>query len=175
VQPVQLAWAKQWKAQVTAISITMCDIMSNAKDFTDSVHSVAELAFQGATELDLEGTGKPEIGAAIEAWNNRPNQHSSGIELFHMEHCSAFAITHEGMAGDYWPSEKENDIVETLIRDFLYPRGICNVSDFRVRLCHLKYNLMALSGDEYVLVCPYLTEAGNISGLLIVCVTKVMR
>jgi hypothetical protein len=39
----------------------------------------------------------------------------------------------------------------------------------------MKYNIMALSGDEYVLVCPYLTEAGNISGILVVCVTKIMR
>jgi len=149
--------------------------VSDSKDFTDNVHSVAELAFQGAIELDLEGTGKPEIAAAIETWNNRPNQHASGVELFRMEHCPAFTITYEGEAGEYWPTEKDNDIVETLIRDFLYPKGICNVAEFRVRLCHLKYNLMALSGDEFVLVCPYQTEAGNISGLLIVCVTKVMH
>jgi len=32
-----------------------------------------------------------------------------------------------------------------------------------------------LSVDEYVLVCPYLTEAGNISGIVVVCVTKMMR
>jgi hypothetical protein len=39
----------------------------------------------------------------------------------------------------------------------------------------MKYNIMALAGDEYVLICPYLTAAGNISGILIVCVTKMMR
>jgi hypothetical protein len=39
----------------------------------------------------------------------------------------------------------------------------------------MKYNVMAVSGDEFVLVCPYLTEAGNISGIVVVCVTKMLR
>lgn len=157
------------------ISIIMNCTMSNAMEFTDSKHSLAELAFQGATELDLEQSGRPEIIEAISVWRGRRNQHSSGAELFKMEHCPAFSITYEGVAGEYWPNEKENDIIETLIREFLYRDGICSLSDDRVQFIHMKYNIMALGGDEFVLVCPYLTEAGNISGVLIVCVTKVMR
>jgi hypothetical protein len=34
---------------------------------------------------------------------------------------------------------------------------------------------MALTGDEYLLICPYLTEAGNISGIVVVTVTKMIR
>ena len=95
--------------------------------------------------------------------------------MFSMDHCTAFSITYEGKAGDYWPNEPANDIVETLVRDFYYRDGICSISDERVRMVRLKYNIMALAGDEFVLVCPYLTEAGNIAGILVVCVTKLMR
>jgi hypothetical protein len=149
--------------------------MSTQIDFTDKKHSVAELAFQGATEMDLEDNCGPETLDMLAAWRERKNHQASGIELFRMEHCPAFSISYEGKAGEYWPDESANDIVETLIRDFYYRSGICNLSDERVRLVHLKYNIMALAGDEFVLVCPYLTEVGNISGICVVCVTKMLQ
>jgi hypothetical protein len=39
----------------------------------------------------------------------------------------------------------------------------------------MKYRIMALEGDEHVLICPYLTEAGNISGIVVVGVTKMIH
>jgi len=39
----------------------------------------------------------------------------------------------------------------------------------------MKFRFMAMDGDEYLLVCPYLTDAGNISGILVVCVTKMIQ
>ena len=149
--------------------------MSSQIKFTDNKHSVAELAFQGAEEMDLEQSCTSEMLDVLAAWRDRSNHQASGSELFHLEHCTAFSISYQGKAGEYWPNESENDIVETLIRDFYYRDGICNISDEQIRLVHLKYNIMALAGDEFVLVCPYLTEAGNISGILVVCVTKLMH
>ena len=156
-------------------SIIMFHIMSNVMDFSDHKHDLAELAFQGATEMDLEQSCTPEMLDVLATWSDRTNHQVSGAEFFRMEHCPAFSITYEGTAGEYWPNEKENDIVETLVRGFLYRDGICSLTDERVRLIHMKYNIMALAGDEFVLVCPYLTEAGNISGILVVCLTKMMR
>ena len=86
-----------------------------------------------------------------------------------------FCISYEGEAGEYWPNEAMTDVTETLVREFLYAGGICSLSDERVRLIHMKYNVMASEGDEYVLVCPYLTAAENISGIVVVCVTKMLR
>lgn len=153
----------------------MAHTMSNVIDFSDHKHELAELAFQGAEEMDLEQVGIAEMSAAVEAWRERPDHLSSGAELFRWEHCPAFSITYDGKAGEYWPNEKENDIIETLVREFLYRDGICSLKDERVHLIHMKYNIMALAGDEYVLICPYLTEAGNISGILVVCVTRILR
>ena len=153
----------------------MFHMMSNVIDFSDHKHELAELAFQGAEEMDLEQVGMPEMSDAVETWRNRADHQSSGAEVFRWEHCPVFSITYDGKVGDYWPNEKDNDIVETLVREFLYHDGICSLKDERVHLIHMKYNIMALAGDEYVLVCPYLTEAGNISGILVVCVTKIMR
>ncbi len=62
-----------------------------------------------------------------------------------------------------------------LIREFLYRDGICSLTVERVRLIRMKYHIMALDGDEHVLICPYLTEAGNISGVAVVCVTKMIQ
>ena len=62
-----------------------------------------------------------------------------------------------------------------LIREFLYRDGICSLTVEQVRLIRMKYHIMALDGDEHVLICPYLTEAGNISGIVIVCATKMIN
>ena len=156
-------------------STIMCCKMTSVTDFTDRQHTLAELAFQGAEEMDVDKTCGPQMLEALTAWHDRAEQHSSGAEMFRWKHCPAFSITYEGSAGEYWPNEKDNDIVETLIRDFLYREGICSLKDDHVRLIHMKYNIMALAGDEYVLVCPYLTEAGNIGGITVVCVTRALQ
>ena len=144
-------------------------------DFSDHKHDLAELAFQGATELDLALTCKEKVTEMLEIWRLRPDHASSGADLLKVEDCSLFSINYEGKAGEYWPSESDNDITETLVREFLYRDGICMLTDERVRLVHMKYNIMALAGDEYVLICPYLTDSGNISGIVVVCVTRIVH
>jgi hypothetical protein len=146
--------------------------MSKVMDFSDHKHELAELAFQGADEMDLEQTCTPEMLDVLATWRDRTNHQISGAELIHIPDCPVFSITYDGKAGEYWPDEKKNDIIETLVREFLYRDGICSLTDERVHLIHMKYYIMALAGDVFVLVCPYLTEAGNISGILVVCVTK---
>ena len=146
--------------------------MSSDIHFSDSKHSAPELVFHGVTVLDPQRTCAEDVLEALESWHNRENHQAAGCELLRMPDCTLFTITYDGKAGDYWPNESANDITETIIREFLYPNGICALSDERVRLYHASYTIMALDGDEYFLVCPYLTEAGNISGIVVVCVTK---
>jgi len=144
-------------------------------DFSDNKHTAAELAFHGATEVDIQQTCTTDISEALATWSHRPNHQSSGLDLLRLDDCALFSITYEGKSRDYWPNESENDISEILIREFLYHDGICALSDDRVRLFHVRYSIMALTGDDYLLVCPYLTEAGNISGIVVVTVTKTIR
>ncbi len=144
-------------------------------DFSDNKHNLAELAFHGATEIAPEQICTKDVIQALATWSNRPNHQSSGSDLLRLDDCAIFSIDYEGKAGDYWPNESENDISETLIREFLYHKGICTLSDERVRLFQLRYTIMALTGDEYLLICPYLTAAGNISGIVVVTVTKMIR
>ena len=144
-------------------------------DFSDNKHNLAELAFHGATEIAPEQICTKDVIQALATWSNRPNHQSSGSDLLRLDDCAIFSIDYEGKAGDYWPNESENDISETLIREFLYHKGICTLSDERVRLFHVRYTIMALTGDEYLLICPYLTAAGNISGIVVVTVTKMIR
>ncbi len=141
-------------------------------DFSDNKHDLAELAFHGATEVAPERICTKDVIQALETWSHRPDHHLSGSDLLRLGDCALFSINYEGKARDYWPNESENDISETLIREFLYHEGICALSDERVRLFHVRYTIMALNGDEYLLVCPYLTATGNISGIVVVTVTK---
>ena len=143
-------------------------------DFSDNKHNLAELAFHGATEVDPEQTCTKNVIQALATWSHRPNRQLSGSDLLRLDDCTVFSIDYEGKAEDYWPNESENDISETLIREFLYREGICTLSDEQVRLFHARYTIMALTGDEYLLVCPYLTAAGNISGIVVVTVTKMI-
>jgi len=143
-------------------------------EFSDHTHNLAELAFHGATEVAPDQICTKEVIQALATWSHRPNHQVSGSDLLRLNDCAVFSIDYEGKARDYWPSESENDISETLIREFLYHEGICTLSDERVRLFHVRYTIMALTGDEYLLVCPYLTAAGNISGIVVVTVTKMI-
>ena len=144
-------------------------------NFSDNVHNLAELAFNGATEVDPEKTCRPEVMDTMVMWHQRADQQTSGAELFDMDQCSHFSITYDGKSLEYWPAESKNDINEILIREFLYREGICSLTDERVRLFHMKFRIMAMDGDEYLLVCPYLTDVGNISGIVVVSVTKMIR
>ena len=143
-------------------------------EFSDHTHNLAELAFHGATEVAPDQICTKEVIQALATWSHRPNHQVSGSDLLRLNDCAVFSIDYEGKARDYWPNESENDISETLIREFLYHEGICTLSDERVRLFHVRYTVMALTGDEYLLVCPYLTAAGNISGIVVVTVTKMI-
>ncbi len=144
-------------------------------DFSDNKHSLAELVFQGAIEVDCEKTFTKDVIQALATWSHRRNRQLSGSDLLRLDGCTLFSINYEGKARDYWPNESENDISETLIREFLYRDGIYSLSDERIRLFCARYKIMALTGDEYLLVCPYLTEAANISGIVVVTVTKMIR
>ena len=144
-------------------------------DFSDRKHSLAELVFQGATESESMQEFREDAKNALMAWRNRSDPRSSGAEVLQVPDCSVFSITYEGQAGEYWPNEHENEMTETLIREFLYRDGICSLTDEQVRLICMKYRIMALEGDEHVLICPYLTEAGHISGIVVVGVTKMIH
>ena len=144
-------------------------------DFSDNKHNLAGLAFHGATEVDIQQTCTKDITEAVATWSHRPNRQLSGSDLLRLDGCALFSINYEGKTRAYWPNESENDFSETLIREFLYHGGICSISDERIRLFHARYTVMALTGDEYLLVCPYLTAAGNVSGIVVVTVTKIIR
>ena len=144
-------------------------------DFSDSQHSLAELVFQGAAELDLMQHAGEAANNALMVWRQRTDLNSSGAGLLQIPDCTSFCITYEGQAGDYWPSESANEITEALIREFLYRDGICSLNDERVRFICMKYQIMAMESNEHVLICPYLTESGNISGIVVVCATKMMN
>lgn len=120
-------------------------------DFSDKKHDAAELAFHGATEVDIQQTCTKDVIQALATWSHRPNHQSSGSDLLRLDGCALFSINYEGKARDYWPNESENDISETLIREFVYHEGICTLSDERVQFFHARYTTMARATAAIIL------------------------
>ena len=143
-------------------------------DFHDDEHSLAELVFQGASEFEPTPEIRDEVQSVLNRWHARQNLQNSGADLFHLPDCSVFSISYQGESGEYWPNEPDTLLTETLIREFLFSEGICSLTDDHERLVCMKYKIMAMEGDEHVMICPYLTEAGNISGIVVVCLSKLM-
>jgi hypothetical protein len=144
-------------------------------NFSDKQHEPAGFIFHGATELDPEDACKAEVLDALAEWDRRPNHDSPGVDLLQLDGCPHFLISHDGQARNYWPSRSENDISETLIREFLYHDGICRLVDDRAHLFHVKYRMLSMTEADCLLVCPYLTDSGHISGIVVVLVTKKIR
>lgn len=140
--------------------------------FTDETHSVADVVFQGADDCDISETCTDELLSILDSWVSRPDDSDTGINLFRLPDMQGFSITYDGRVTEYWPDEATNLLDETLIRDFLFSDGICVLSAQTPILYRVKYKLEALEDLEYLLVCPYLTTAGNIGGIVVVCVDR---
>jgi len=144
-------------------------------DFSDKKHNPVGLILHSAEEIEPERACKQEVVDAIAAWRSRPDHKLPGLDMLRLERCPHFSISYDGEAKDYWPDEMQNDISETLVRGFLFHDGICKLTDERVHLLHCRYSMMAISDSDCLLVCPYLTERGNISGIGVVLVTHKIR
>jgi hypothetical protein len=144
-------------------------------DFSDNKHLPDGIVFRGVQEIDSEQACTQEVIDALAIWSHRSNHESPASELLRLDGCPLFSISFDGKAEDYWPNESDNDISETLIREFLYRDGICELSDNRVHLFHVRYALLSMTTEDCLLVCPYLTAAGNIAGVVVVTVTKSIR
>ncbi len=135
-------------------------------------HALAGFVCQSTEEIDPYQACTKDLVNALAAWSRRSNHELPGLELLQLDDCPHFLMSHDGKATDYWPNESQNDISETLIRESLYHDGICTLTNDRARLFNLKYKLLSIIGTDSLLVCPYLTHAGSISGILVVLVTQ---
>ena len=139
---------------------------------SDSHHSLAGFVCQSAEEMDPCRACTQDLVDAVAAWSRRPNHELPGLELLQLNDCPHFLMSHDGKATDYWPNASQNDISETLIRECLYQEGICTLNNDRARLLNMKYKLLSIIGSDCLLVCPYVTQTGSISGILVILVTK---
>ena len=140
--------------------------------FDDDSFDIAALVYHGATELQPADICERPVLDALARWESRNDPCASDVATFHLDHCRCFAITYTGESDGHWPNKEDNLIGEILIRRFLFPRGICNLEHTTIRLFRLHYTVLALDEYEYLLVCPYETESGNLAGLTVVCVNR---
>ncbi|MEO1201972.1 MAG: hypothetical protein AAFX10_04640 [Pseudomonadota bacterium] len=144
-------------------------------DFRDSKHLADELVFQGVEEKPPAALDDDAVLAALAKWQSRADATAPSPEAFHLEGARCFTISYQGEAGNYWPDEAENVLIESLAREFLFKDGICALDDLEPRLYIARYKVQALTDTEYLLACPYPTEAGNIAGVVVVCVKHYLK
>ncbi len=139
-------------------------------DFRDPSHSADDIVFQGAHEYEPSALCGEEVLSVLARWQARDVPTSHDATMFQRDDVVYFTISYDGSAGNYWPNEDQNRLAEGLLRDHLFRDGICSLKNLEPRLIVANYKMQALADTEYMLVCPYPTESGNIAGLVVVCV-----
>ena len=142
------------------------------QNFRDEDAVIGFIVFQGAREAEIDSVCDAEMRDAIAGWCDRSQPTRPQPELLHVESTRSFVITYQGDSSEYWPSKKENQIGEALVRDFLFHDGICTLNDLKPRYYRTIYRVEALEEIEHLVVLPYPTESENIAGVVVVCVNK---
>ncbi len=140
--------------------------------FKDEEHSIPEIVIQIVHEEDPQEWCDQETLDALKTWSERPTSSDPQASILHLTKTLGFTISYEGESANYWPDEKSNLILESLVRDILYSDGICSIPDFEIRFYRVSFRVTGMADTEYVLVCPYPTQAGNVAGLVVVCLNN---
>ena len=144
-------------------------------DFSQSKFSLADLVFQGAALHEPAELCNDAVLGALSDWRQRAEPVEPFASAFRLEDTRSFVIRYDGEASEHWPDEDSNWLGECLIREFLFRDGICVMDSLEPRLYLVKYKIEAVIDREYLLVCPYPTESGNLGGALVVCVNQHLK
>ena len=143
--------------------------------FSDDTHHITELIFQGVTQHMPEELCNASVLQALQRWQQRDDKTRPEPDMFRLDQTRSFTISYLGETDAYWPDEDGNFVGESLVREFLFEDGICNLDSLSPRLYIATYKVLAMMDVEYLLVCPYPTESGNIAGLIVICVNQHVR
>ena len=139
-------------------------------NFSDAEHSVADMVFQSAEFKPLDSLQNAELVRAVKMWECRDDITDPAADLLHLEGTNSFCISYEGISDRHWPSKEATFLSEATVRAALFHEGICNLTDFEPMLVCSRYKLMAVTGSEQLVICPYCTEGGHIAGIVVVSV-----
>ena len=143
------------------------------ENFSDAEHSVADMVFQGSELRPLGSLRNEDLMEAIRAWEIRDDVTDPAVHLLRLADTNSFCISYEGESDRHWPCREATFVSEAIVREALFRDGICKLTEFDPTLIYSRFKLMATSGVEQLLVCPYRTKAGNIAGVLVVSVGKI--
>ncbi len=144
-------------------------------DFSDPDHSVSELVFQGAHRIDPFEHCDADVLEALARWSERDAATDPAAKHFNIADTRCFSIGYQGQSSGYWPDEERNWLSEGLVRDFLFRDGLCVIEDFEPRLYDVHFKIQGQADNEFLLICPFPTEAGNVGGIVVVCVDRHMK
>lgn len=138
--------------------------------FADREHTITEAVFVGTTEFHADAAEWAAVAPLVSGWNSADPKPGVLAELFGAEDLQAFALDYQGQPVDYWPDERTNFLHESLLREFLFHDGVCQLNDFEPRLYRVTFKVLTEQDADFLLVLPYSTDSGNVAGICVVCV-----
>ncbi|PWG63515.1 hypothetical protein DEM34_08090 [Spiribacter halobius] len=114
------------------------------------------------------------VRGALRRWQARSDPEDSGIDHLRLPDTYGFRLTADGSARDHWPTPDDALLSETLSRQTILRRGLASVIGTRPRLFGVRYSVIAVEGEEWLLLCPY-AAAGTVAGACVVCVDQHLR
>lgn len=127
------------------------------------------VVFGGAVRLPLEPTLDPVTTAALTRWLHRPDRRAPFPECFHAPDVSCILMDAQVRPAAYFPRASANVLVESIVRTFVFPHGVSSVASLDPFILRSIYKVIAVEGQQYLLVCPFLDiEGQRVGGLVLV-------
>lgn len=144
-------------------------------DFSDTEHTLGEIIYNGAPSHPVDSYCNETVLDAIATWQARPSPFDPRPDILNLPKTRGFVISYTGETSDYWPNLEDNQLGETLIREFLFHDGICRLDALTPKFYAVNYKVVAMDGTEYLLVLPFPTASDNIAGVVVICVNRNLR
>lgn len=138
-------------------------------------NSLSEIIFQGAPDHPIEMYCSDTVLDKLRTWQNRQDPAKPDTELLQLSETRGFIISYDGKSSDYWPNREDNMVGESLIREFLFQHGICQLETLTPMFYTAHYKVVAMQETEFLLVLPFPTPSNNVAGIIVICVNRHLR
>lgn len=112
------------------------------------------------------------LQAALAEWLERGRPTENIGALMQFPDCPVLVLDYRGRVQRRQPDEDATTVTESLVREFLFPDGVCELEQMTPVVYTAEYGIMGTDSTETLLICPFATEAGNIGGVLAMCLSR---
>lgn len=119
-----------------------------------------------------ERTPARELGATfaeqLARWRRRKDPGQPGAELLRTDDTAHFVIDREGLVREYWPAAGDNDLSESLFREFSQDERVWERPDEEPVCVEVSYQVFSEPGSLEQVLCPWRDGEGRVAGFVVV-------